>query len=405
MRQLLIAACWLCAAGAIVARQQTPSTRSGVTLVTIDVTVLDSDGYPVQGLTAQDFEVKLDGRVQPVRTLTYVQTTASAPMVGAVGPTFDASPTPSTAIYRLAVALPADVTPGGDFAIAATVRRRGLSAHVNRHAIVAAASAADDIASAAPATRVDAPAATPPRAMSLDDQLRAAISTGQTKRGVPIALAKALRRAQDAAQIDVGVRIEIPSTVKGPLTAMFGLVNEAGAIRSGKQTIDAPSGGSYAMVFSVPVAPGRYRLRFVVADGEGAVGAVESAVAAQLAAMGPLSASDLLLSTIDGTGQEQPAPAMEMLPATAKTLTASLELYPAAGGAIPGDVLVKIALVGAGQSQPEIERVVTPEVIDGVLRGDAEFPVERLAAGTYTVQATVLVGATAVGTTSATVRK
>ena len=122
MRQLLIAACWLCAAGAIVARQQTPSTRSGVTLVTIDVTVLDSDGYPVQGLTAQDFEVKLDGRAQPVRTLTYVQTTASAPMVGAVGPTFDASPTPSTAIYRLAVALPADATPGGDFAIAAIGR-------------------------------------------------------------------------------------------------------------------------------------------------------------------------------------------------------------------------------------------------------------------------------------------
>jgi hypothetical protein len=40
--------------------------------------------------------------------------------------------------------------------------------------------------------------------------------------------------------------------------------------------------------------------------------------------------------------------------------------------------------------------------VDGMLRADAEFPVERLAPGRYSIQATVMVGANAIGTASAT---
>jgi VWFA-related protein len=325
-------------------------------------------------------------------------------VTGTPDPFFRRVATAASAVYRLSVELASDATAGQDIALAVKVRRPGLSAHANRHAIAPSA-AADAAPAIAPAAPLASPAAAAAPPMSLDDQLRAAIATGQTKGGVPIALAKALRRAQDPAQVDVGVRIDVPATVKGPLTAMFGLVDDTGTIRTAKKTIDAPSGAGYAMTFSIPVTPGRYRLRFAVADADGAVGALESIVKAQLTAMGPLTASDLLLSTIDAKRQEQAAPAAEELPAAAKTLSASLELYPVAGAALPGDVLVKLALVAAGQQQPEIERIVTPENVDGTLRADAEFPVERLAAGTYSVQATVLVGANTIGTTSTTIRK
>jgi hypothetical protein len=53
--------------------QERPAFKSGVTLVTVDVTVLDRDGQPVPDLTAADFDVQQDGRTQPVRSVTYLR--------------------------------------------------------------------------------------------------------------------------------------------------------------------------------------------------------------------------------------------------------------------------------------------------------------------------------------------
>ena len=74
MRQIATALCWVVAAGSFLeGGQPAPQFKGGITLVTVDVTVLDRDGRPVPGLTEKDFQVKLNGKVQPVRALTFLE--------------------------------------------------------------------------------------------------------------------------------------------------------------------------------------------------------------------------------------------------------------------------------------------------------------------------------------------
>jgi VWFA-related protein len=54
-------------------QQQPPVFRGGVTLVTLDVTVVDKDGRPVKGLKADDFAVTLEGQPRPVQTIDFIE--------------------------------------------------------------------------------------------------------------------------------------------------------------------------------------------------------------------------------------------------------------------------------------------------------------------------------------------
>jgi len=76
-RALLVT--WLVAAAAasLVAAQDAgparqPTFRTGVDLIRLDVTVVGSDGSPVDSLAGDDFDVRVNGKAAPVRTLRFL---------------------------------------------------------------------------------------------------------------------------------------------------------------------------------------------------------------------------------------------------------------------------------------------------------------------------------------------
>ena len=268
-----------------------------------------------------------------------------------------------------------------------------------------------DTAAAASALTTPLPSAV--AGSPIDDQLRAAIGKGRARHDVPISVGTALRRGSGSAPIDLAVNVMIPAAATGPLTTMFGLVDESGAMKSGRKVVAAPlDGGAYRLAFALPVSPGTYKLRFAVADATGAVGSVETAVAARLATMGPFQVSDLLTSWIGADGTPQFL-GIEDLPTGVKTVNAILELYPAVGANAaardarpsPEDVQVRLGLYAGRRSQPLAEKEVTPARIGDTLRAEAPFSVDTLEPGAYVLRATVLVAGKKVGTARVSLKK
>jgi len=64
---------FLCGSTSLISQTQQPTFKGGVTLVTVDVTVLDKDGNPVRDLKPEDFEIKLNNKAQAVKSLAFVQ--------------------------------------------------------------------------------------------------------------------------------------------------------------------------------------------------------------------------------------------------------------------------------------------------------------------------------------------
>jgi VWFA-related protein len=71
-RFLALATLCLAPGAGVLSSQQAPVFRSGVDLVTVDVSVLDRNGTPVQGLGAERFEVSVDGTPRRVAWVEYV---------------------------------------------------------------------------------------------------------------------------------------------------------------------------------------------------------------------------------------------------------------------------------------------------------------------------------------------
>ncbi len=285
-------------------------------------------------------------------------------------------------VYHLGVEAPAGSASGRDFKLTASVKRSDVTVRANRVALLAA----------------------PAPAVPVDTQLQTAVTKGEPTYGVPIAVGTVIRSGKTDGEVALGANVEVPATVPGPLTVMFGLVDAKGKVRMAKNTLAAPAGGGhYRLSLSLPVPAGSYRLRFGIADATGKVGSIDLAVAGQLNRLGPLLASDILTAWSGPDGKPQFL-ALGKVPATATVLQMALELAQAPGAAVPPEVRVTWTIVSeAGQT-------VTEQTVAAVRAGDrlhaqAQIGVASLPAGAYDLRAAILVANQPVGVTSMSFRK
>src|SRR4051812_37265853 len=89
---LALAASLLLVASGHAAQDQAPSFRTSVDLVQVDVSVLDGNRRPVEGLTAADFTVREDGKPRAVTAFSAVELESRQPLVGAAPWTRDIAP-------------------------------------------------------------------------------------------------------------------------------------------------------------------------------------------------------------------------------------------------------------------------------------------------------------------------
>src|SRR5579864_2181424 len=87
---------------------RSPTFRSTTSLVVVDVSVLDQDGRPVPGRGPDDFEVRLNRQVRPVKAVTYEEATAGvAPPAGPTnapaGPVANARPAGDPRVFVVMV--------------------------------------------------------------------------------------------------------------------------------------------------------------------------------------------------------------------------------------------------------------------------------------------------------------
>ena len=75
---------WLALATQASGQDQRPRFQAGVDITSVDVSVVDGDGRPVQGLTPADFNVRIGGAARRVVTADWVPLTATADRAGGV---------------------------------------------------------------------------------------------------------------------------------------------------------------------------------------------------------------------------------------------------------------------------------------------------------------------------------
>jgi VWFA-related protein len=288
----------------------------------------------------------------------------------------------TSGIYHLGVEVPSNIDTKKDFTVSAHVSRPDLTVRANHVANL-------------PETAVTVP---------VMQRLNDAVTKGLSNYGVPLTLGMALRRGGAPGTVEIGATVEIPASAEAPLMVTYGLLDQAGRVQIGRETIaNAPTTDSYRLSLSLPVAQGNYRLRFAVADASGRIGSLDAAVVATLPVLGALTTSDVVLSWSNATTKPRFL-ALSEVPTAATSLQGYLELYAATDRPAPADVRVRWTVIGPTGPRPG-EQTVLPVASAGRLTAAIQIPLDSLPPGEYDLQATVLIGTTPVGAVTSTFRK
>ena len=113
-------------------------------------------------------------------------------------------------------------------------------------------------------------------------------SLSGTDMAVPVSIATALRKNPAGTALQLGVNLQMPGSVAGPVATMFSLLDETGkSIQAGRRDLPPGNGNEYSFAFALALTtPGKYTLRISAADATGRVGSAEQRVDATLARIG-----------------------------------------------------------------------------------------------------------------------
>lgn len=290
----------------------------------------------------------------------------------------------TSGIYRLGVEPPTGLDKMRYLNTSVRVRMPGVTVRANRVSIVPSLTAAP---------------------VDTDGALRTRLAEGGASFGVPLTAGAEVRRdPTDASQLEMDVSVEVPASVTGPVTLMYGLMDESGKVADvGRQQLTQANQSDYQVAFPVHLTTGQYRLRVVASDASGHIGSVEKPVSAALTRAGSYISSDLLTAVTDSNGASKLV-ALDPLPHDARTLIVRLELYPTVSGT-DGGLRVRFELFQSDKSSAIATDEVAPSVSGTTSVAAASLPIQELGAGSYTIRATVLENGVDVGTQSATFRK
>lgn len=372
---------------AMLPRQLEPITReaaeSGVRFYGLaeETDMISMDAVPEQTRArAQSDRVLFDG----LATVASAAGGEAFHVIGQADRFFTRIEAETSAIYRLGIEAPPTATSARYLNAKVSVKGSGVTVRANRKALSAAAAA---------------------EVVPVDDQLKNALRYGGVDAAVPVRVAATVRREFAGASVQIGVNVETPADIAGPLVTMFSLLDATGAsIKAGRKTLASSGAGQpYFFAFPLVVPAGKYTLRVAMADANGRVGSTEASIDAELTRFGNFTASQILLGWTSPEGERLLA--LDALPAGLTTLHASIDLYPDDAAAMASDIVVRYELSRIGETAVLMTRDVHPIATGTVLSATIDIDVAALAAGSYAIRAGILQAGAEKGVVTAVIRK